>query len=160
MINTNPLWDALCVVKLDYSEKLKLEEKIEELGNNRIKRDEFMNEVLNKTKNDSTVLSKQAKQAFKQALKMDLKERKFLLESIEKLLKKIREIQNVKVKLNGKKGEITPEYIREIIKNVEFLDYDKVNKEEKEKDLEEIKKLKKKYRNKGMSQIKKDVLRG
>ena len=159
-VDLSPMFEALYFIKLDYFENFKLREKGEQLANEDIKVRKIMQEIFNKTKNKATALDKETISMFKKRLKMSLKVKEMYLDYIREFLKEIRKMQNIKVKLNGKEGEITPEYIRAIIKNVEFLDYDKVNKEEKEKDLEEIKKLKKKYRNKGMSQIKKDVLRG
>ncbi len=158
-INYSLFWEVWRLVKSDYSEKLKLSEQLEQLDQDEIKLKELEKQVLNVTKNDSTVLSKEAKKTFKKELKVNMKKIEFILQCIKKLLKRIVAIQNVKVNLNGKRMGITPEYIRAIMKNVEFLDYDKVNEEERKKDLEEIKSIKKKFRNKGMSQIKSEILK-
>ncbi len=158
-VDISPLREALVFVKLNYSEKIKLEEKFEELYNEDIKVQKIMQEVHNKTKNKATSLDKKTINMFKKCLKTGLKVRELYLNYTKALLEKIRKMQKIKVNLNGKKGKLTPEYIKAIIKNVEVLDYDKVNKEEKKKDLEQIKKLKKKYRNKGIKQIEREALK-
>lgn len=160
MISNEPLMLALRIIKLDYSEYSKLIEELQQLDNEDLKLREATMEVFNKTENKTTVLSERAKRIYKKGLKIIMKKRKFVLDKISKALEKIKEIQELKVKFNGRYTGITPDYIRAIMKNIEFLDYEKVNKEEKKKDLEKIQKLKKKYRNKGMEQIKKEILRG